>query len=188
MSTSSNVKMILTRKDGMSARQALAALPVATALIYTPTQCCFGLTENGKLTGNNDQEIDPDTAYEIRLFNNDAELRWRRDGKSGNAVICSEQEQQNLADGFEQIQNIDTTAQENKYLLWGEYESRPDDGWPIFSDARIGKLPIPISAKKQTSCKLIAQEYFAESEDGNMVFAGERLIGIEVCEISEEKK
>ena len=68
---------------------------------------------------------------------------------------------------------------DHRYLLWGQRDAGGDTvGWSRLIAARTHELRVPFEpAPGQPGIALIAREYFAIAEDGNVVVAAERLLG-----------
>ena len=149
----------------------------ATALVYTPQQCVFARVADGALIHPDIGSIDPEEAFEIRIFDKDWELRWRREGEKGTAILWSEE-----AGGFGGVKAGKQPVKERgtRYLLWGKVIAPPQNGWVTLGTHQVGTLQAPYSGaiKKDDHLALKAMEYFAEFDDGNMAFIGERLTGI----------
>lgn len=178
MSDQTETPLIKATNGAVSASDILSVLPDATALVYTPTECFFARNNAGRLTRENGGEVDPDSAYELCLFDDTTQLKWQRQGENtGRAVFIAETG--TAPDGFEPLAPKATHPEDGEHLLWGEYEASLDQGWSVFSDARIGKLPVPAEAEKGDRAILKFREYFIPGRDGNMVVAAQRLLRVE---------
>ena len=156
-----------------SAEEVLSRFPdqQGIALVYTPARAVFARLKNGQLMDAKGEDVNPGDAFELRLFNETMELRWRRRGTSGEYVLLRE----------EQHDEPCCWRRETRYLLWGQRDEESEEapeGWSILTTAQIGKLKVP-KALTTRHARLRAVEYFREAEDGNVVFLAERLTGIE---------
>lgn len=80
---------------------------------------------------------------------------------------------------------------DHTYLLWGEsvdLGANAIPGWTKLVTARIGTLWVPFpNAAEKARVVLTAREYFVTSTDGNVVFAGERLVGMREAHADDSK-
>ena len=163
----------------------------AIGFAYTPHNCLFFKFRDGDLVDESGLDITwLSQAYEIRIFCDNWELRWLRDGETGALALLSNQNL-SLSDGFAVNEFKDMYCRDNSYLLWGELskDNDPTSGWTCVSTARIGKLSIPWSSTDLTEkdrIKLKTIEYFQNSEDGNVVYFDERLCGFEIYDHQKE--
>jgi len=145
------------------------------ALIHTPQKAFFARFVNGALMDHEGQPVNLARAFEFRLFNEEAELRWRRRGELGEMALLKEGEG-----------GKPCWRRETQYLLWGRPESSPTDrGWVTLFSRQTKMLHAPYDAEKSPAQKIReneyiamkAYEYFHQSEggDGNVVFLAERL-------------
>lgn len=159
----------------------------AIAILYSPNQCQFAKLQeiqpeqNVTLIGSGRQEIDLQSVFEARVFNEQCEMRWLNivDGE-GKAVIISDQTLVScLGEDLPELSAIATLKQ--KYLIWGEKtNTQVDSGWTRLATARIGALDVPITFSTSKRVQLTAIEYLAEDEDyGNVAVVEERLIKLE---------
>ncbi len=142
------------------------------AILYTPGDCLLlKLDSDGKFQ-NSKREATLKNVFEARIFNENAELRWLREGENGSAVILSEEQISETFGGEICL----TNSQE--YLVWGEISPNDEkrEGWTEFAEARIGKFDVPINTTSRA--KFTAIEYLKEFEDGNVAVFDERLTGI----------
>ncbi len=142
----------------------------AIAIIYMPERACFARLEEGELRDGDGKVVDLQRAFEFRLFNEGAELRWRRRGNTGEYVLLQEGE------GGKPHWRRDT-----QYLLWGERDvKQPDNtGWLGLSSSQVGGIEVPLEANGNVRRVVLrACEYFTTFEDGNIGFATERLLGL----------
>ena len=167
------------RRSGVAPGELLALMPRddAPALVYTPQHCVFARVAKGALVHPDIGSLDPREAFEIRIFDKDWELRWRREGEKGTAILWAKE-----AGDFDGVEagKQPANARETQYLLWGKVIGAPRDGWVTLGTHQVGTLrvPFPDAVKKGDHLALKAVEYFAEFEDGNMAFIGERLTGM----------
>ncbi len=143
----------------------------AIGFILAPEQAAFVRWQDGSLLDENGNHVDLQRIFEFRLFNEVADMRWRRRGSSGEYVLLRE------AAGEEQTH----WRRETQYLLWGERNGKQpgNDGWVRLSSAQVGSLMVPLRAEGGARrIVLRACEYFAAFEDGNIGFVAERLLGL----------
>jgi len=167
------------RRSSVAPGELLSLMPddTALAIVYTPRHCVFTRVADGALTHPDLGNIDPAEAFEIRIFNADWELRWRREEDKGSAILWAEE-----AGGFggKEAGKQPLKERGTQYLLWGKVLKPPQEGWTTLGTHQIGTLQVPFEkvASKGGHLALTAVEYFAEFADGNMAFIGERLSGI----------
>ncbi len=151
--------------------------------VYTPSDAVFmRVDSNGNILDNSGSIMALDTAFEIRVFSSEIDARLRRDGGQWRVAILTESwsppADLGLAD-----RNARTPAclrHDTQYLLWGKTVSKREEagGWTTLATARVGTLHVPFVAADQfNGLAITAVEYFREAEDGNVVFASERLTG-----------
>lgn len=167
----------------------------ATALLYSPEDCKFAQFEDGRL---NDclGEIPTaklDRVFEVRLFNQDYELRWlnQERGSGTVAILWDCNISSSLKDApANQLEAIHTFEQ--TYILWGEGTGASlPKGWSRLAAARIGKLEVPLAgivANQQVQLKV--KEYLKVFDHyGNVAIVEERLLALEpILSGSKEKK
>lgn len=158
------------------------------ALLYSPQSCQFLRLTNQKFqypdgVEKNARELSD--VFEARIFNPSGELRWlNQNCGHGKAVLLSESEQ-SIQD-FIALDPITCESLNQKYLLWGQKaKNQPSqEGWQILSEARIGKLNIPLSETIKENQRVYLQscEYLSNKFDqyGNYSVIEERLIKMEV--------
>ena len=124
---------------------------------YTPSDCrFFEIDADGIPRYSDGGELDLDQAYEMRIFCNAWEMRWRRNGHGARLAVISDVPLNRCAfiasadDGL--IEPLSVLSQTGRYLLWGE-----------LADAE--------------NKYLTTKEYFKKGEYGNWVFHTERLTG-----------
>jgi CRISPR-associated protein (TIGR03984 family) len=171
---------VKTLADALAAFRTAVGDPAwrqARALIYTPTACVFDWADDAATA------LDP-AAFEARVFNDDAELRWLRDpvcdqGKGETALLT---EDPALGEPF-QVQTGETSPVarlERRYLLWGKGTGVSDDRRSCLGTARIGQLRAPLGkVAEEQFVRLRAVEYVTEDDDGNAHILDERLCGLE---------
>jgi CRISPR-associated protein (TIGR03984 family) len=185
--------LVTFRRQAVNLADALGAFPAgstnAVALVYTPRWCGFARLDNGQLLDHTGKV--PESAYEVRVFDGRAELRWLNDptaNGTGTATLltveaglpCPPDWKPVERDDKEKLSVIDT----NKltYLLWGEHahasKSLPD-GWSQLGLARIGALPVPLKGLAEKQRVLLnAVEYIAEDKFGSAFVCEELLTGL----------
>ena len=141
-------------------------------LIMTPTACELCVWRNDQFEGG--ETIGQ--AFEIRVFCNDWELRWTREGTNGVATLLSEK--QISADGWSEPSEIELEGTLNRsYLLWGEQEESQDSGWTTLTNGRTGPIRVPVG-NCTSRIKLKVREYLARFEHGNVCVFDQRLIAL----------
>lgn len=165
------------------------------ALLYTPGWCGFAQLERAGdeikpiLSARDERSFDPDSVFEARVFNEQAELRWLKQWPNkGRAALIAEDDISKFFDEkagtFTEVDFIDQT-----YLLWGEGaaaktgELPANRNWSRLAMARIGTLdvPYPLDARPAVSksgerIHLIAREYLDADDHGNVAVVEERLL------------
>lgn len=123
-------------------------------------------------------------SFEARFFSEIGELSWRRDGDKGRALLTldrartlSEGWRDATPPGFERLT-------ESQRLVWGELDGKIGEGWSGLSSPRVGRIAVPLSCEGAPSLEgrrvvLRVHEYSRIVEDGNVVAAGERLVGLD---------
>lgn len=173
-------------------KQQKSNLKNAIGLFYSPNWCKFGKLENDGTVKESKEnlvldDLDLDSVFEARIFNEECELRWLNfSGGFGKAVLLSENPEK--ANAFREkneppLNFLETLKQ--TYLLWGEGTGRKiGDGWSRLATARIGKLDVPIEGVKSNQrVQLMSKEYFGEVDDcGNVAVIEERLIKLQFME------
>lgn len=194
MNEQTQVSLHVYRRDDVSWRGVLSSvkefMPNATALIMGPKRCRFGiLKQSGELAVAN-EAMEPHP-IEIRLFREEAEVRWLRDPDTddrGRAVLLTENpdgcptEWQKDDDPRLQM----AVSRDDTYLLWGDIEASPKTPgeWVTLQDHRVGAIAVPYhlshgSNSKQRKCLLLKfREYLGPGDEfGNVAVLAERLIG-----------
>ena len=191
---SRKVELYISQKSDMDLESAIKDFPRDSfAILYSPKHCYLARLENNEFIlaqlKNNKIELEKvhfDQIYEARVFNNQAELRWLKEDKSGKAVILSENENIKFDDKVS-TERHETICQ--KYLLWGQSTGETKGNWTQFAEARIGAFFVPIAnVKNQDYAQFTAVEYLKEFEDGNVAVFDERLTGIEEYKPNGESK
>lgn len=152
------------------------------ALLYSPNACQLLCLKSGYLYNANDQIIhDLSDVFEARIFTEDNELRWlNRNSGNGKAVLLSESEQS--INNFTLLEADTYDVLPQQYLLWGKKATNQPTNWLSLSEARIGKLEVPInhSLKNEERVYLKSCEYIAKADCyGNYMIAEERLVKLE---------
>lgn len=167
--------------------------------------CVFGTNHDGgpALFERGDSgapgKVDIGGAFELRLFGEHFELRWvRTAGIQGRMTICTDVEVSadlNAGDArpdlsLPEVEPIAARWLDHGYLLWGMApEGGSDDAdWTHLTSARIGGLWVPVGGvRSKARLVLKAREYFTVADAGNVVFAGERLLGFAEAENTKAK-
>lgn len=143
-------------------------------IVYAPGSCQFVVVSDGDLVGAHGIPISLDDAYEVRLFNEQLELRWlhEHDG-GGRASIISEMKC--TFDNYSCVEQYDVKKVEHSYVLWGEspgelsgnHSETLPSGWSRLSEARIGHIDVPINLGSDPGWRvqLKAIEYIAIYQD-----------------------
>jgi len=145
-------------------------------LAYAPRRCFFfELPLDAEVVG---------AAYELRVFDERAELRWWNDPTeqaAHRAAVLSVKPLSRL-DGWE-VEQVEVDVLPNGYLLWGRATgARPRTGWSELTEARVGRLEVPLpDLPAGASVRLRTEEYLVRVAYGNMVVWDERLIALEVA-------
>lgn len=191
------VELRARRAANLSLAQAIAGcrplLDGAVAILYTPAACRFAVFANDP--GESVTLLAPDTsgkltpfplgdAFEARVFNEEAELRWLHDrGGRGTAVLLSERPAADLVGCLDGEATSVTAVDriEQRYLLWGQAVDAHacPPRWSRLCEARIGTIWVPLALRKGERTRLVTREYVAEFEDGNTAVAEERLLRLE---------
>ena len=173
------------------------------ALLYSPSQCALARLKDKKLLDCHDKPIALDDFFEVRIFNEQSELRWLNDKAGlGRAALLSaspipEACRKQLTEDVS-ITALKTLPQQT-YLLWGEGVKDQDPaktnlaaGWSRLTTARIGPLNVPAKVpnavetedeSKKPRVLLRVCEYLAECDDyGNVAVVEERLLKLEVSD------
>jgi CRISPR-associated protein (TIGR03984 family) len=181
------------------------------AFVSTPDKFYVSRIDGKNLTFVDDdgqpQPLDEATlakAYEVRAFGSEAEVRWTRDGRSGCAIVLTEdrtrwpdieakEKRSAILLKDREGASIDCIDRlERKYFLWGEAADnkkvpRPDR-WSAVSASRIGKVLVPLpeddglaagdapGQRAKRRLKLRAFEYIESGPHGNAVVRAERYV------------
>ena len=129
-------------------------------------------------------------SFEIRAFTEDFELRWLRRGESGSGCLISERTvalEGWLPPAMPAIpwlgEEAPFTTIDAPLLLWGDLESREEDGWTSLTTPQIGRHWVPFTpAEGVRRIALLAREYLASGPQGNVYVAAERLVGFRESE------
>ncbi len=145
----------------------------------------------GQLEFSDDRK-DVDDGYELRIFSAAGELRWLQSGDSGSAAFVTDSDQSAGADvqclaawQAQDSVSIDNGHRlEQYYLLWGEENGGPRDGWTDLTANRIGTLTVPYELKiEKDSVPRIRLQYYEyigpdtslKNDHGNMAVVAHRL-------------
>ena len=144
-----------------------------SGLIMTPTTCELCAWRDNQFDGG--ETIGQ--AFEVRVFCNDWELRWTREGTNGVATLLSEN--QISAGDWSDPSKIKLEGTLNRsYLLWGERENNiQDSGWTTLTNGRTGPIRVPVG-NSTSRIKLKVREYLARFEHGNVCVFDQRLIAL----------
>ncbi len=184
-------------RDGLAVTDAITAWQAleqseAWAIWYAPGRAGMGRLAGGDaewLTSSG-QPHTPSDAFELRIFNEAAELRWTGPaGGLGRAAVLSHDEDliSRLSDSspLRPLEYTDTLPQ--RYLLWGQGTDAPPaaDGWSALAEARLGRMEVPVAGLGLgRRAEILACEYLVEDEQhGNVTVGEERLLKIaEACD------
>ena len=182
--------------------QCSQVLEGAIALLYSPQSCQFLRLNNKRFqysSGEEKEVQELSDIFEARIFNPSSELRWLNQNLgSGKAVLLSEEIEQS-PENFTALDPIPCDSLKQEYLLWGQKAKNQttQEGWQTLSEARIGKLNIPLTTTLEESQQvyLETREYIAElvKEDsnsenyGNFAVIEERLVKLKPKPLEEKK-
>ncbi|WP_119726306.1 type III-D CRISPR-associated protein Csx19 [Thermomonospora amylolytica] len=174
-----NVVLHTAARDGLTFPEVLAYAPDGVALLITPWRYHVALVRDGQVLSRGD-EIDLTGTFDVRVFNENAELRWLQTGDGrGRAVLLTEDAAALPADFTERHGDVHAIAvQEGRYLLWGR-SAGTSDGWTALTTERIGAVHIPVDIPRRPGyAALTTREYIArDPRHGNAYVAEERLLG-----------
>lgn len=128
--------------------------------------------------GTKEFDLSLDVPYEARIFGEHFEMRWvhQRAGK-GRAVVIADGKRQPA--GWEEVGQSWLKPLERRYLLWEvNRDAGTGGGWTCLASRRVGTMWIPGTFNTDHVC-LVAHEYPAEHEDGNVAIVAERYVGLE---------
>jgi len=153
----------------------------AWGLLYSPERCFFIKVNNGKIELHKEENINLRSVFEVRIFNEQAELRWLNElNGMGKAVLLSDVAINIWKDvDLHKIKVIDKLIQ--RYLLWGEGTgTNIGEHWSRLSTARIGKLDVPTpDVQTQERVRIKVCEYLSIiDEHGNTSVVEERLLNL----------
>lgn len=161
-------------RSGLTFEEALEAAPAGTALLSTPWRYEV-------LTTADAAARPPDGVYEVRVFDEHAELRWRNeDDGRGSAVVLTE-DPTLLPEGFDELGLVEATGCiAGTYLLWGTAvsDSGAPSGYSTLTTARVGARRIPADITVREHAAVDVREYVQRDEHGNAYVAEERLLRI----------
>lgn len=122
-------------------------------------------------------------SFEVRAFTEDFELRWLRRGESGSGCLISERTVWSEPVIPWLGEEAPVTTIDVPLLLWGDLESREEDGWTSLTTPQIGRHWVPFTpAEGVRRIALLAREYLASGPQGNVYVAAERLVGFRESE------
>jgi CRISPR-associated protein (TIGR03984 family) len=189
MTTKTIVLHARASEDDVALRQVLSVYPLfsdgklPTALVYTPSHCFVAVLNDGRLWRTRGREVPLDQVFEARVFSCRAELRWlHRSNGDGGAVLLSEDPDCLSECGNTLTEDVSLTALEtvkHTYLLWGKGVNVETDGWSLLTEARIGKLWVPLTGLGDGRAHLSAVEYLAEYDGSGTVVGNGRPAGME---------
>jgi CRISPR-associated protein (TIGR03984 family) len=174
--------------DVLTAFASVTGEEPATAILYSPERCYLAIFSKGLLQGHDGQPLDITSVFEVRVFNETAELRWLNDPgaeQRHRAVILTETDYSSLLTDWKRSENrtVEDGKLDQTYLLWGEGTDRGmSNGWSELATARIGALPVPLSnVDRKQRVLLHSIEYLIEEDEhGNVIVFDERLCKLEV--------
>ena len=117
--------------------------------------------------------------FEVRYFSRGCEVRWTRDGDSGDVVVLID----DAHPAFSTVQGDDIDVVETieqRYVCWGEVDTT-EGRWAMLGDARVGSYSLPVTPASGR-VRLVTVEYVTVGVDGNAEIAAECAVGF----VSEE--
>ena len=167
----------------------------ATGLVMTPNACKLHAWHKGH---PEQDEAWLEDAFEIRVFCPAWELRWHRNRALGVATLMREDsdDASRLDDAPKWFRRhaeirLEGTRQ-RKYLLWGkvvepERDRESEKDWLTLGNQRTGPIRVPFaSSDPKPLCgariQLVAREYLAKFEDGNVCVFDQRLYNLVVAD------
>lgn len=181
---SDDVTLYTWTRDGVSVdeflRVAAAVLPAdSTAFVSTPREWFTARLRDGVSTRASGVAADVARAFELRIFGDERELRWRRNGTNGRAALLALTEVDGPAGWMPH--EIHGSRLDQRYLLWGQVES-VSDRWATLVESRIGSLDVPVDSSVESGDQLVlvTAEILAgdDSLDGMVVRRDEVLLQI----------
>ncbi|MCI4660335.1 MAG: CRISPR-associated protein Csx19 [Neomegalonema sp.] len=178
-----------TISSDLSLPDVLKQLPDGTepvAFVHGLREARFAVVKRAELFDEQGNALAIDQIYEAVIFTCDWELRWQRNGDSGQAAVIAEKEQ-TWAGKAETEENVRVIKQ--CYVLWGQVNvDQTQVGWLALSAARIGKLWVPEHVVEQTDakdskgekrqlCRIRAVEYAQRQDSGNYAVIAQRFVG-----------
>lgn len=155
----------------------------AVGFAYTPSQVpWFRSSADDWLTREGDPV--PQTAFELRVFNEQAEMRWRRttgfDG--GDSVILSHGESEDPSESTRAFWLGDRTLS-----LWGVSVGASADGWTNLRENRIGdRVWVPLGGVEQgATVNLVIAEYAKRDRYGNIAVVEQTLCRLSAQPLDE---
>lgn len=145
---------------------------------YTPHACRFFAVDHEGLAKYADgADVRLDQIFEMRVFGQQWELRWLRDGPTARMSIISDGP---LDSRFEATPRGPLTVlkRTGQQLLWGKAAAGAPGGWTRLTSQRIGSIEAPFQSKGAARLALTTVEYFRQDQaTGNWVFMTSRLSG-----------
>lgn len=166
---------------------------------YSPDACRFFEVVEGRAIERREDkrpggetsraEVSLARVFEVRMFSKHFDLGWTRYGATGRLLIVADDPDVTDALGDANCAYyglpvgapqppINVAARDHTYLVWGE-ALQQFDGWTRMVAPRIGSLWVPEEIPRGQRAQMRAREYFRSSDYGNVVFCGERLLGLE---------
>lgn len=148
-----------------------------------------------RVTGEGELDYGPDGVppmepFEVRAFNEKAELRWRRppgavEGQGIGVLVPADGS--NTPEGWADAEpgKADVVCRRSgdgeRYLLWGEVRQRDAGGWVSVFEARIRPFFVPVAsaAPGNRLCLRYEEILAVDDEYGNVTVRAERLVGLE---------
>ena len=154
---SDDVTLYTWTRDGVSVdellRVAAAVLPAdSTAFVSTPREWFTARLRDGVSTRASGVAADVARAFELRIFGDERELRWRRNGTNGRAALLALTEVDGPAGWLPH--EIHGSRLDQRYLLWGQVES-VSDRWATLVESRIGSLDVPVDSSVESGDQLV---------------------------------
>lgn len=160
--------------------------------VYTRDKAYFvRIGGDGITRDHTGQPISLDDAFEVRAYTETLDARFRRDGDDWRVAILTEDDawvpSTDIAVKDDPVNIRSDLRRGTQYLLWGKVADWSKD-WTTLTTARIGALHVPFGqAGDENGLAIAGFEYFHIAEDGNVVFAAERLTGFRGVTREKEK-
>lgn len=144
--------LTLARRTGVPfdalGRELRALLPRGgTAFVSTPSAWHACRIDGGEIVRRDGSHVTAgDAPFDVRAFDGDGEVRWRRDGDGGVAAYLSNGATGALPDGWMALpaEHRVTTVLEHTYRAWGTVQEC-NDGWALVHEERTGPIWIPVT-------------------------------------------